>query len=80
MIQIEVTYYAMLRERRGLSAESIQTEAASLGALYDDLAGEFGLPNKRQHLKVAVNDQFVSWDSSFAPGDRITFIPPVSGG
>lgn len=79
-MQIEVTYYAMLRERRGLSEESIHTEAASLGALYDDLAGEYGLPPARHHLKVAVNDQFVSWDNSFASGDRIAFIPPVSGG
>ncbi len=79
-MQVEVTYYAMLRERRGLSVETIQTEAAGLGALYDDLAGKYGLPTERHHLKVAVNDQFASWENSFASGDRIAFIPPVSGG
>lgn len=39
-----------------------------------------GLLGVRNHLRVACNLDFVSWDHPLANGDEVAFIPPVSGG
>ncbi|MDG1462804.1 MAG: MoaD/ThiS family protein, partial [Gammaproteobacteria bacterium] len=33
-----------------------------------------------ENFKVAVNDEFSSWDASLSDGDHVVFIPPVAGG
>jgi molybdopterin converting factor subunit 1 len=80
MIGIEVQYFAVLRERAGVSREQVQTGAANAAELYDELAArhDFGLP--RAMLRVAVNDEFAEWSRPLATGDRVVFIPPVAGG
>ena len=80
MIDIEVQYFAVLRERAGASREQVQTGAATAAELYDELAArhDFGLP--RAMLRVAVNDEFAEWSHPLAAGDRVVFIPPVAGG
>ena len=80
MSQIEVQYFAVLRERAGLSRETVETAAATAADLYDELATrhDFGLP--RSLLRVAVNDEFADWSRPLAAGDRVVFIPPVAGG
>lgn len=77
---VEVRYFAVLRERAGLAAESVETTVATAAALYDELAARrgFGLP--RSLLRVAVNEEFVEWSHRLSPGDRVVFIPPVAGG
>jgi len=80
MNDIEVQYFAVLRERAGTSRETVQTAAATAGELYDELAARrgFGLP--RTMLRVAINDEFADWSRPLATGDRVVFIPPVAGG
>jgi molybdopterin converting factor subunit 1 len=80
MIEVEVQYFAVLRERVGLSRELLQTSAATAADLYDELSArhDFGLP--RAMLRVAVNDEFAEWSRPLAAGDRVVFIPPVAGG
>ena len=80
MTTIEVQYFAVLRERAGAAARSVQTAAATAAELYDELAArhDFGLP--RAMLRVAVNDEFADWSRPLAAGDRVVFIPPVAGG
>jgi molybdopterin converting factor subunit 1 len=80
MIEVEVQYFAVLRERVGLSRELLQTSAATAADLYDELSArhDFGLP--RAMLRVAVNDEFAEWSQPLGAGDRIVFIPPVAGG
>lgn len=80
MNQIEIQYFAVLRERAGLSRETVQTAAATAADLYDELSRRhaFGLP--RGMLRVAVNDEFADWSHPLAAGDRVVFIPPVAGG
>jgi molybdopterin converting factor subunit 1 len=80
MKDIEVQYFAVLRERAGTSRETVHTAAATAGELYDELAArrDFGLP--RAMLRVAVNDEFADWSRPLATGDRVVFIPPVAGG
>ena len=80
MITVHVQYFAILREQRGLSAETLTTSAPSLTALYDELCArhKFTLPADR--IRAAVNDAFVLSSSPLRDGDRIVFIPPVAGG
>ena len=77
---LRVGYYALLREQRGLSEESLDTSAATAADLYRHLKATHGFSLEADQLKVAINDSFKPWDTVLAPGDRVVFIPPVAGG
>ena len=79
-IKINVQYFALLREERGTSNETIETEASDTGALYDALSAEHGFSLGRDQLKVAVNEEYAAWDRPLAEGDTVVFVPPVAGG
>jgi molybdopterin converting factor subunit 1 len=78
--QINVSYFAWLRERAGCEGESIITGAATPAQLWTELDARHDFATERRHLRVAVNDAFSAWDAELADGDRVVFIPPVSGG
>jgi molybdopterin synthase sulfur carrier subunit len=80
MLTVHIQYFAILREQRGLSQEKLATNAASPGALYEELRSRhhFTLPADR--VRAAVNDTFVDAAAPLREGDRIVFIPPVAGG
>ena len=78
--RVQVQYYAVLRERAGIAAETVETAAADAAALYDELSGRRGLAFPRAMLRVAVNDEFADWSRPLADGDSVVFIPPVAGG
>jgi molybdopterin synthase sulfur carrier subunit len=77
---VQVQYFAMLREQAGCDEEKIETGARSLAALYEELRARHGFTVPVRRLKVAVNDDFVAWDSLLAAGARVAFIPPFAGG
>jgi molybdopterin converting factor small subunit len=77
---IRVEYFAILKERRGCSSESIETNAANVRDLYSQLAGPYNFPLPPDSIRVAVNHKFVDWGSPIAGDDIIVFIPPVAGG
>lgn len=78
-MRVRVDYFAMLRECAGREHETLETRAATPQELYRELASRRGLP-AQTGLKVAVNDEFRTWDCRLADGDRVVFIPPVAGG
>jgi sulfur-carrier protein len=80
MKTIKVRYFAILREQRGLTAETIETDVADAQSLYQALAAthNFTLPVDR--LRAAINGDFVPWPAPLADGDDVVFIPPVAGG
>ena len=78
--RVHVQYYAVLRERAGTAAETVETAASDAAALYDELSERHGLAFPRAMLRVAVNDEFAEWSRALADGDRVVFIPPVAGG
>lgn len=80
MRSIEVTYYAVLRDQRGMASEQVQTDTDTVAALYDQLRNTHGLSLPASSLGVAVNDEMCSWDRALADGDRVAFLPPVAGG
>ena len=80
MNRIHVQYFAVLREQAGCSAETVSTAAATPAALYDELRARHPFHLARAQLRVAIDDEFASWDAPLADGARIVFIPPVAGG
>ena len=77
---IHVQYFALLREERGCSQETLTTTASTLSKFYEELQGKYKLSLSPALLRVAVNDQFQSWDKELAHNDTVVFIPPVAGG
>ena len=80
MIKINVQYFAVLREQRGLSEEAVQTMAKTAGDLYDEIAHTHGLTFEKSLIRAAINDRFVDMSEQIEDGDKVVFIPPVAGG
>lgn len=77
---LKIGYYAILREQRGLSEESLESAAATPEELYADLSAAHGFTLESSQLKVVINDAFKAWDTPLQPNDNVVFIPPVAGG
>lgn len=80
MPTLDVQYFAILREQRGVSQEKLTTAAATPAALYDELRARHGFTLPGERVRAAVNDTFVAASAPLRDGDRIVFIPPVAGG
>ena len=78
---IAVRYFAVLRDVSGKSAEDVAIEPGqSAGQVYLMLAERYGFPLALAAIRVAVNDEFTTVEHALQPGDKLVFIPPVSGG
>ncbi len=78
--QVNVQFYAILREQAGRSAEAVTTVARTPRELYDELKLRYRFSLAPEMLRVAVNAEFGEWSQSLADGDSVVFIPPVAGG
>ena len=78
--RLRIQYYALFREQAARSEETLETNAATPGDLYRELQGRYPFKLAPEQLKVAINDEFATWDTPVANGDTIVFIPPVAGG
>lgn len=76
MKTIEVEYFAIFRERKGKSRESVTTSAETAADLYDEL----GLDLPKRIVRASINLKLHALDTPIADRDRIAFIPPVAGG
>jgi molybdenum cofactor guanylyltransferase len=79
-MQLQIRYYALMREQAGRSEESIETSAATPADLYTELKSRHAFTLSREQLKVAVNSEFSDWSRKLEQGDAVVFIPPVAGG
>lgn len=78
---LSIRYFAILREQRGLTEETLATTAATPAALYEELRVRHGFTLPGDRIRAAVNDAFVdAHATALRPGDRVVFIPPVAGG
>ena len=77
---IHLQYYALLRETRGLSKETIKTSAPTAAALYAELKTRHGFQLAIETVKLAVNNEFQPWTTILNSGDEVVFVPPVAGG
>lgn len=77
--RIAIEHYAIFREARGASLETVITAAATPRELF----GEMGLSDVApgiSRLRVAINDRITSWDEALRDGDRVVFLAPMAGG
>jgi molybdopterin-guanine dinucleotide biosynthesis protein A len=79
-MQLQIQYFALMREQAGRSAETLETSAATPADLFEELTARYGFTLSREQLKVAVNTEFSDWSRRLIPGDAVVFIPPVAGG
>jgi molybdopterin converting factor subunit 1 len=79
-LPVRLEYFALLREQRGLGAETIETAAVTARDLYRELAAAYGFTLEAERVKVAINNEFAAWDRTLAANDTVVFIPPVAGG
>lgn len=79
-MNIEVQYYALLRDEAGRSAETVATLARTPRELYEELRRRHPFSLAPEMLRVAVNAEFADWSRPLGEGDAVVFIPPVAGG
>lgn len=77
---VHVQYFAAFREHAGVEKESVETEAATAGELFETLSKRHGSSEPRGHCKVAINEEMSTWDDPLADGDTVLLFPPVGGG
>jgi len=79
-IKIQVTYFAILRELTGLDKETFSMKQGNNpGDVLTSINKQHGI-DLGINFKIAVNDEFSDWDIELNEGDRLVFIPPVTGG
>ena len=79
-MKLKVSYFAILKDERGIAQEELETGAATPSELYAGLKNEHKFSLKQESLRVAVNEEFVNWTQKLSDGDQVVFIPPVAGG
>lgn len=78
--KITVRYFALFRENAGISGETIDSDANTAAALFEQLKHRHGSAEPSAHCKVAINDELAEWDSPISDGDVVLLFPPVAGG
>ena len=76
----EITWFGLLAERRGVTCESLRAEHLTAASLYTRLAELHALRVPASSVLVAINDELVPATTILRSGDRIAFMPPMSGG
>ncbi len=79
-VEVEVLYFASLREAAGVPGERVRTAAADLAGVYAERRAAHGFAFPLAQLRVAVDGAFAGWGEAPRAGSSIAFIPPVSGG
>ncbi len=74
---IQVKFFASLRERLGLSEQTLATDNLHTVADVWSAVADFEMP---ANLLVAINHDYVGRDHAVQDGDEVAFFPPVTGG
>jgi len=80
MKRVTITYFASLKEQATTRKEVVESKANTLLELYEELSQKHGFCVNSQTIRIACNDVFREPNDTFASGDFIAFLPPVSGG
>ena len=80
MLELQIEYFATVREQAGRAGERLATSARTPQELYAELSERHGFDLEPERLRVAINDAFSEWTRPLENGDRVVFIPPVAGG
>ena len=81
---IEVLYFAWVRERVGAPRESVETGAATVAALVEELKtrsdGHAAAFADTAALRVALDQELAEFDAPLAGVREVAFFPPMTGG
>lgn len=83
-MKVNVKYFASIRESVGVGSEQLQTGAASLGALRDELIARGGAHAQSlargRSVRMALNQVMSDESAVLSDGCEVAFFPPVTGG
>ncbi len=83
-MQLDVVYFAWVRERIGHPRESVETDAADVAGLVAQLAAReerYALAfSDLSALRVAVDQELAGFDAPLAGVREVAFFPPMTGG
>lgn len=81
---IDVLYFAWLRERIGLPKERVETEAATVAALVEELRAReerYALAfADLSAVRVALDQELSEFDAPLEGVREVAFFPPMTGG
>ena len=81
-MKVAVRFFALYRERAGVSERSWQlSEGATLADLLREIRGAYpDLAPADVEIVAAVNEEYADGGMTLREGDEVALIPPVSGG
>jgi len=83
-MKVQVRYFASIREAIGQGTEPVQTQAATVGALRDELIARGGAHAdslaRGRAVRAALNQTMCDDTAALADGCEVAFFPPVTGG
>jgi len=81
---LDVLYFAWVRERIGEPREQVETRAATVAELVDELRSRedrYALAfSDLAALRVAIDQELADWDSPLDGVREVAFFPPMTGG
>jgi molybdopterin synthase sulfur carrier subunit len=81
---VDVLYFAWVRERIGLPKERVETSAATVMDLVQELrarAPRYAAAFEDiSALKVAIDQELTEFDAPLAGAREVAFFPPMTGG
>ena len=81
---IDLIYFSWIRERIGKSSESIETRAATVIELIEELKKKdirySEVFSDLSSFRVAINQELANFDGSIIEAKEIAFFPPMTGG
>ncbi len=83
-MRLRVRYFAWLRERVGAPEETVETEAATVAALVEELRARdeghaLAFADLRA-VRVALDEELSDLDAALAGVREVAFFPPMTGG
>jgi len=83
-LMIDLVYFAWVRERIGISKETLETNAQTVAELIDELKAReerYALAFEDiSALRVAVDQELSAFDASLDGVREVAFFPPMTGG
>ena len=83
-MKLTVRYFASIREAVGQGSEAVDTSAASLGALREELVARGGVYAQSlargRAVRVALDKVMSDESAALREGCEVAFFPPVTGG
>ena len=81
---IEVLYFAWVRERIGIPRERIETRAATVAELVDELRARedryVAAFEDLRALRVAIDQELTDFSAPLKGAREVAFFPPMTGG